>query len=139
MVYQSMRNDSRGADTLYITRVLLALENILSSLFTHSLVQQSKLQLSNSFNSWHVLISSIRISSVPCLVWDITSQLSISPMLDPARYTSDILTILLLDIIDIQVCNRIYLGTFIRGHTRAYTFTQLSLLQFQICFAYWIS
>jgi hypothetical protein len=40
---------------------------------------------------------------------------------------------------DIHVCNCIYWYTFQRGQTRAYAFTLLSLLQFPIRFAYWIS
>jgi hypothetical protein len=38
MVHQSMKDDSRVADKLYIQRVLLALEDSLSCLFTRSLV-----------------------------------------------------------------------------------------------------
>ena len=37
------------------------------------------------------------------------------------------------------MCNRIYWYTFLQGHTRAYAFTLLSLLRFQIRFAYGIS
>jgi hypothetical protein len=49
------------------------------------------------------------------------------------------LTFIPLYTIDIHVCNRIYWYSFLRGHTRAYAFTLLSLLQFQIRFAYGIS
>jgi len=38
MVHRSMRNGSRVADELYIKRVLLVLEDFLSSLFTRSIV-----------------------------------------------------------------------------------------------------
>jgi hypothetical protein len=38
MVHRSMKDNSRVADELYIKRVLLALEDFLSSLFTRSLV-----------------------------------------------------------------------------------------------------
>jgi len=38
MVHRSMRNGSRVADELYIKRVLLVLEDFLSSLVTRSLV-----------------------------------------------------------------------------------------------------
>jgi hypothetical protein len=38
MVHRSMRNDSRVADELYIKIVLLALEDLLFSLFTHYVV-----------------------------------------------------------------------------------------------------
>jgi len=59
-----MRNGSRVADEMYKTRALLALEDFLSSLFTRSLVYQSKLQHWNSSDSCLGLVPLKRRSSL---------------------------------------------------------------------------